>query len=358
MKGERCIKTKTSLLKTFLLCLFVFFFSLFSALLLGFSRNASAIEIDGGYNVGLTVDGSWATVPMAPGGVVVPQRHGNGLYFFIPANTYIEHFGIGLAQPLDNQPHLISFTMTYIFGSVGTNMNYTSPPWSNMVTVYDNCVGGMDSSGNFARSNFSCNIVLLANGSKSQITTIPGTDWFSAPGQTNIELQISPISVITLKNGISQSDIQSLSNNITQAIEDLEISVEGSAGATPEQIQDAIDEAIVNIVEQDQEQADEIQADIEDNQDIASVESQTTNLLNIIIGFVNAISSPVGSTCILPIDLRNYRGAALYDVDLCHLSPPAGITNVLNVAFLFFVLALAVSAVRMIIQLYNEVTRN
>lgn len=331
----------------------IFILSIFAVSLLA-AKNVSALEIDGGYNVGLTVDGSWATVPMAPGGVVVPQRHGNGLYFFIPANTYIEHFGFGLAQPLDNQPHLISFTMTYIFGSVGTNMNYTSPPWSNMVTVYDNCVGGMDSSGNFARSNFSCNIVLLANGSKSQITTIPGTDWFSAPGQTNIELQISPISVITLKNGISQSDIQSLSNNITQAIEDLEISVEGSAGATPQQIQDAIEQATENTREDEKSQYEEQSEEVQDQleSDSSAAQGTATSLLSVVGQFIGVLTSAQPTNC--NIDGSLIPHLPLGNLNLCTHSPPPVITIIGSLLLIAFVVPLAYYTVKRMLALIGS----
>ena len=87
---------------------------------------------------------------------------------------------------------------------------------------------------------------------------------------------------------------------------------------------------------------------LEDNTDQQAIDTKMTSILSVIQGFIDAVVHPVVSTCILPIHLENFHNFGFYEVDLCHLSPPSGITNVLNVIFLFFVLGLAYSAIRSI----------
>lgn len=102
-----------------------------------------------------------------------------------------------------------------------------------------------------------------------------------------------------------------------------------------------------------EQQSLDVQSQLENSEDLQSINSQTTNLISILQDFAFAVGRPVLSTCILPMDFRNYTGAGFYEVDLCRLNPPSGITNVLNVIFIFFVLGLAISAVYVIIQLYK-----
>ena len=103
-----------------------------------------------------------------------------------------------------------------------------------------------------------------------------------------------------------------------------------------------------------QNTTDTAQTSLEDNQDIATIENKTTSILVVLNNFLDILLHPRVSTCIMPIDLTAYVGASFYEVDLCHLSPPVGVTNVLNIIFVLFVVGLAVSAVRAILQLYKE----
>lgn len=183
------------------------------------------------------------------------------------------------------------------------------------------------------------------------IVTFKNTNTSTSSSNTDGYIYFSPVSTRQISwNGLTADDRAWLLQNLP------------SGGATPAQIEQAVVDAQETAREQEQQEVEQayndIQGDFEDNQDVEDISQQTTNLLSIISGFITAVSSPQISTCILPVDLRNYTGASFYEVDLCHLSPPSGITNVLNVIFLFFVLALAVSAVRIAISLFNEVTNN
>lgn len=102
-------------------------------------------------------------------------------------------------------------------------------------------------------------------------------------------------------------------------------------------------------------EADGYLDDINNNTDQQAIDNKMTSIFSVIQNFVNAVIHPVISTCILPMDFRNYTGMGFYEVDLCHLSPPSGVTEVLNVIFIFFVLGLAYSAIRSVISMYKEV---
>lgn len=128
------------------------------------------------------------------------------------------------------------------------------------------------------------------------------------------------------------------------------------------QTTDAINNLNITIQNQSQNdreslnnEAEGYQQDLEDNLDQQAIDTKMSSIMAIIEDFVFAIGRPVISTCILPMDLRNYTGASFYELDLCHLSPPSGITTVLNVVFIFFVLGLAYSAIRSVISMYKEV---
>lgn len=388
MKGERCIKIRTSLPKTFLLCLFVFFFSLFSALLPGFSHNASAISLTNPSSVNITFrytllsDGQnyWRrNVPT--GTLAIPQTLVS--YNTQRGSTYLMGLGVGLN--VLGQGNSSMYYNQYRFGITLRQTPYSAGGEDLHNTIDDNLgrysvsMDGETSTGASVHTDdcgyeigydFISHICYfdleayqtlrsvswnLGDHSTSSIIDYLGNiQYMYMSGNQDLRLTDLTLLVQTSDNPLISGQQQLINNttiinnnvvDIKNQLSDLETAINDPAWFR-------------RIEENFEDTSSDVQDGINDNQDISNISTKTTNLLSIITGFVNAISSPVGSTCILPIDLRNYRGAALYDVDLCHLSPPAGITNVLNVAFLFFVLALAVSAVRMIIQLYNEVTRN
>lgn len=359
MRGLEC-KCRIFPKKIFLSCFFLVAFLASLVLSVGFSLNASAISYGNSDTIYLITANSWATVPGS--NPVVPFASGDALVYTIPNNGTVTDFSFGLQRALSNNAHVISFTLNFNFGQSSQAL-YRSPQWQAGVTLFDSCVGGMDPSGSYVKTSFSCHYTVLITGAIYQVRTVPNLTWISnvpTGSGGNLEITVSPISSIPLVNSdLSSSDIQQLSSNITSALEDLEISVEGSAGATPEQIQQATVSAIQQTQQSERQQleseAQSAQNTLDNNSDQQAISTKFTSILAIIDNFVFAITHPTVSTCILPIDLRNYTGASFYEVDLCHLSPPSGITTVLNVIFIFFVLGLAYSAIRSVVQMYKEV---
>lgn len=110
--------------------------------------------------------------------------------------------------------------------------------------------------------------------------------------------------------------------------------------------------------QQDQNTADDVVDDVEGDANITAIENKTTSIIGLFSSLLTALSSPTAGNCVIPFDLTNYSGGTLNNVDLCHLSPPSGITNVLNIVFISFVIFMAISAVKLIFKLYSEVTTN
>lgn len=250
---------------------------------------------------------------------------------------------------------LVSLKIVYTIQSVGTNsyVIYNGLQFEHdRVYLYDSCINAYGQpqpiSGKYV--TLTCNYIFYNATETAIIDSTYGSHIFETSVQTDvadhINVVISQPSSITLSNnGLSESDRQWLSANMP--------------GASSADIQSATESAIEQQREQERQEFDQessdYQSDLEDNQDQQAIESKMTSIMGVINNFVVAIMNPVVSTCILPIDLRNYTGASFYEVDLCHLSPPSGITNVLNVIFIFFVLGLAYSAINSVVQMYKEV---
>lgn len=107
-----------------------------------------------------------------------------------------------------------------------------------------------------------------------------------------------------------------------------------------------------------QDAYDNAQSDFEDNSDIAQISNKVSTLLGVLTSAVTAVSNPSITNCIIPFDLSRYSGGVSTDVDLCYLSPPSGITNVLNVIVVGFMIVVIVSLIRSIFALYREVITN
>ena len=110
--------------------------------------------------------------------------------------------------------------------------------------------------------------------------------------------------------------------------------------------------------QEDQQTADDMVDDVEVDPNIGAVEAKTTSILTLLGQVLTAITNPTAGNCIIPFDISNYAGGTSTNVDLCHLSPPAGITTVLNIIFVGFVILMAISAVKTIFRLYKEATTN
>lgn len=232
-----------------LLVLSVFSCSFFLSYLLPFST-VNALEVGSSYNLNLTVDGSFATIPGDSPAVPSLDGHG-GLIYTLPWNRTITRLGFGLGNSpsgtpgLSAHPHLITFTIDYDLA--GTVISYYhSPSWTNSVTIFDSCYGAMDTT---FMNSFSCTYTLMTSSATSQIITQDGhtiintTPTASPPAGSYINMFVSPVRVVSLYGGVTSADIESVSQNITDAIEDLEVTVSGSS-VTPAQIQSAVVSAI------------------------------------------------------------------------------------------------------------------
>lgn len=86
----------------------------------------------------------------------------------------------------------------------------------------------------------------------------------------------------------------------------------------------------------------------------AQSQAQGQTLLQLISGFITAVSSPAGGNCRINMDLSGYAGGTNNTLDLCHLSPPAGITAVLSILLIVFVIRAVIKVVQAMIGLYRE----
>lgn len=352
MKGLKC---NNSLLKTllswlFLPCLLV------SSLLLA-SSSVSAISYGKSSTIYLITSNSWATVPGS--NPVVPFASGDALVYTIPNNGTVTDFSFGLERALSNNTHIISFTLNFNFGQSSQAL-YRSPQWQAGVTLFDSCVGGMNPSGSYVKTSFSCHYTVLITGAIYQLRTVPNLTWISnVPTSSggNLEITVSPISSITLVNSdLSSSDIQQLSSNITSALEDLEISVEGSAGATPEQIQEATVSAIEQTQESEKQQIQDASDSSSDSAESAGQQSeaQMTTLLGAFSAFVNTVSSIEPTNCLIDMDVGyfNYR-----NIDLCQLwTPPQWVSVIASITMIGIMVPLSISAAKKFIQLVRSFT--
>lgn len=118
----------------------------------------------------------------------------------------------------------------------------------------------------------------------------------------------------------------------------------------------AIKDAIENQSESEREQIQEASDDAEDeaNDSGADSEAQGQTLVQIISGFISAISNPNGGSCIIDVDLSLYHGGTHNMVDLCHLDPPSGVTTVLSIILIVFVIRACVAVVQAMLALYRE----
>lgn len=180
-----------------------------------------------------------------------------------------------------------------------------------------------------------------------------GEIWFGARTTPIIDI-LGRYDWIELESGLSSSDIQNLSNNITSAIEDLQISVESSGGVTPAQIQDATETAIKNTLEEEKEeyedQAEENETSI--NSDSSAAQSTATSLLGVVGQFISTLTSAQPTNCNLNGNLIPHL--PLGNLDLCQNSPPAAITLLGSLVLIAFVVPLAYHTVKRMLALIGS----
>lgn len=368
MKGLKCLMTaflrRTLLPSVFLLSLFSFGFSLLQC------SDVSALELEGGGTIAPQVAESYIRRDMGST-KTSPQISGNNIYWQnVPSGSDITQMGIKFSRALPNQGKNSLLVFSIVFQTTHVrNVTYYGFTFRDFTILHDSCLDhGPVLDNNNINNSFTCTFIGLSHApGQTLLETTELTRLFrmdSLTGQTgSFTMLVSPIYYRQVNiDGLSSSDRiwiqQQLGTSSNQSIIDKldDILQAIPAGASQADIEEAVKNANDAEKQQTQQDAQDVQSDIENNQDLADIANSTTNFIDILSIFLDAVSNPKKSTnCILPIDLSNYQGASRYDVDLCHLSPPSGITSILDVVFVIFILGLAISAVRMIFSLYKEV---
>lgn len=278
MKGLKCLKISQK--KIFVRCFFVLICSVLSVSFVGFSPSVSALGIGSSYTLPLTVEGSFATVPSA--NPAIPYLDHGRLLYQVQGGAQITRLGFGLGNSpsgtpgLSNHPHIISFTIDYDFPSTMDSF-YHSPSWTNMVLLHDSCYGAIETT--FTNS-FSCTYTLLTVSATNQVITQDGQFIVSTRVLNGTSpatwLTVTPVRVISLYNGVTEEQLDTLQTDIIQALDDLELTVQNSSGPTPAQIEAAVESAITDsgvisaqnattnaIRQQTQQQHDDYESEVE-----------------------------------------------------------------------------------------------
>ena len=362
-----------SLLKTLFGCVFLPLLLAF-LLLPVFSSSVSALELEGGGTIAPQNSSSYLRFGFTDPKTSPSPMLGNSIQWQnILGSQTVTQMGIKLSRALPNQGKnsLVSFNITWQTHHI-QKINYFGMTFRDFTILWDSCYEGpvLNVTGDI-NATVTCTYIGLSHApGQDLLETTEYTQIFntvSYPNKTaDYTLLVSPIYYRQVNtDGLSSSDRtwlqQQLGTSSSQSIIDKldDILQAIPAGASQADIEQAVEDANNASYEAQREglndEASGYQQDLQSNSDQQAIDNKMTSIMSIITNFVTAITHPVVSTCILPMDFRNYTGAGFYEVDLCHLSPPAGITNVLNVIFIFFVLGLAYSAIRSVIQMYKEV---
>lgn len=337
----------------------------------GFSLNASALEITNGGSTWFRACEMFFGYPPANGVHVDVQEDAQGH----PINSSYDcamtrSFSHGTELKLTNLKfyikgsvlanELINFNITYDLYSLPVSSGASErllfeygglqfgPQDDGVLILNESCVD--ENSQTYTERTLTCSYLALVTKEVTSLRTMNGTTIlysYEPNYDTTLKVRVSGITTRRISyNGLTSDDRAWLEQHMP-------------ADSSPAQIEQAIVDAQQQAREDERQELDDeasdYQSELEDNPDQQAIETKMSSILAIIEDFVFAIGRPVISTCILPMDFRAYTGAGFYEVDLCHLSPPSGITTVLNVVFIFFVLGLAYSAIRSVISMYKEV---
>lgn len=359
MKGLLCHKKSIIFhKKTLLLCLFALPLLAFLVLLCGFSRNVSAVSPTSSHTLPLSAPTSYLYFNFSSSSPLYGQMNNNDLLFLVGShpsalnNPDITEIGWNWSKTVPANS-IVSFSITWQL--VASQVDYYGLNSLEGTVLSDSCYdpnANTSVTGMGYVNTFTCHyLVYYGSASGSFHTSVNSRVWklyYMTTGQGSISnIFISQGNYITLSNdGLSESDRAWLEAHMP-------------AGQSQASIEQAVENANNSSFESQREELDseasDYQTGLEDNADQESINTKMTSILSVISDFVSAVATPVISTCILPIHLENFHGFGFYEVDLCYLSPPSGVTTVLNVIFIFFVLGLAYSAVRSTVNMYKEV---
>lgn len=151
----------------------------------------------------------------------------------------------------------------------------------------------------------------------SQTYNLKGEIWFPSQADWIIDLY-GYVDSIILADPLSSSDIENLGETITNAIEDLQISVEGAGGATPAQIQSAAESAIESARESEKTEYEEQQEDVESGAEDAGDEAEaaTSTLIETGRNIIETIRDTPATNCVIRINTGNFDTGNL---NLCNV---------------------------------------
>lgn len=158
--------------------------------------------------------------------------------------------------------------------------------------------------------------------------------------------------ITTIINRLNTNNTQN--TYINYNIEDIKDLLEAlQAGQLTEQ---DIENAIDNALESEKDQYEQQQEDVEDsiNSSTTQAETQGTTLLGVLTGLITALTNPVGGNCTIDVDLSLYHGGTHNYVDLCHLSPPSGVSAILSIILIVVVVMGTIHIIKAMIGLYRE----
>lgn len=175
--------------------------------------------------------------------------------------------------------------------------------------------------------NFQCDFWIYHNGYNDKFQLVG--EWDTNVGATDNVIDIVAYTDwIQLKQPLDQSSITNLGNQITNAINDLEVTIEGQGGgATPAQIQNAAETAIENARENEKEEYEEQQEDVNAGAEDAGAEAEeaTSSLIDTASTIIGVIRDTAPTDCIIQIQIRAFNTGSL---NLCHV--PQEIRNLIS----------------------------
>lgn len=257
----------------------------------------------------------------------------------------------------NNIYNTITFKFTHTAYTTGTwaiNQSSFSPSLGVRISDGSTKQGTCSSSVQSSELIITCSVVLENHTVATGINFVTGPSYQVADTLITIPRTTNSFRVVEQRVYYSYTGASDPNTALLQQ----QNALQQEANETLIEINNSINNYAENQRQQDQQTADDMVDDIETNTDISAIENKTTSILSLLGDVITAITSPTAGNCIIPFDISNYAGGTSTNVDLCHLSPPAGITNVLNIIFVVFVIFIAVSAVKAIFALYKEATTN
>lgn len=324
-----------------------------------FSTKASALDISSTYtsslsgaNVRFYYQNAYSTVSMTP------AYHSNNLRFYryngtTTLNTTIREINFTTAAS-PNSPSIAHFALRISkegndvpLGFEGFSSQANSILARNCINIEDT-----DTTNGSMVSFWQCDYWVYTDG--YGYFQLLG-DVFYSPGSRFYLDVLGQVDYAVLSAPISSSTITNVGNQITQAINDLEVTVESSGGsATPAQIQNAAQTAIENALADEKQEYEEQAQDNEQsiNSDSSAAQSTATTLLSVVGQFISTLTSAQPTNCNLDGSLIPHLN--LGTLNLCSFQMPTALTVLGSLVLIAFVVPLAYHTVKRMLALIGS----